>query len=91
MKWTADMHILTVGPVPNAEFTITPIEAADEMDAAREAARLAAEHRYGAEGATGFVTWRGTNLYLASIGVQQLSATGCVTRGSTVSIKVRAA
>lgn len=91
MKWTADVVHLNLREVADRQFSVTPIEAVNEMDAAREAARIAAQQAYGELGTPSFVNGRGPGLFLACIGLQQSSAIGGVTRGSSVSIKVRAA
>ena len=88
MKYTADVTPLGVVANRGREFTLTPIEAAHEMDAARQAAAIAATELYGPTGQASFVNSRGPGLFLASIGLYHRHALGGVTNGSSVSIKV---
>lgn len=89
MRYAASVVHHSTRPNEGDEFSVTPIEADSPEEAARETAMIAAERRYGAHGSTGFVHRRGnTDLFAASIGVQEFRDGQCVTRGCSISIYV---
>jgi hypothetical protein len=84
MKYTTDVYHLTPGPMERNNFAVTPVEAANEAEAAWQAAQIAAEQVY-EKGSVGFVNARGHGLFMATIGEYQ---GGGLTHGHSISIKV---
>lgn len=90
MQYLADVTFLTTRPHEGrVEFSVTPIEAENEYDAARQAAAHAAEQAWPhGQGAVGFINGCGGGVFRACVGLYQPSALGGVTYGTSVSIKV---
>jgi hypothetical protein len=89
MRYAAHVTHHSTKPNDGDEFTVVPIEASDELAAARRIAEIAARRRFQDEGAVAYVHRRSDNVFLATIGVFKLSASNGVTHGCAISIRLR--
>jgi hypothetical protein len=76
MKWTANVDVYGVTPEDSTVYSLCPIEADSESDAARFAAKSVAEAIYGTPSAeAGFVNQSppeaGSTVYMAHVGLYQ--------------------
>ena len=90
MRFSADVVHQSVRPADDDRFNTAPMEAADEWEAARRVADLAARRRYGDEGQSGFITRVGAYRFRATIGDYYLREGQAVTVGVTVAIHILA-
>jgi hypothetical protein len=87
MKWTANVDVHGVKPQDSTIFGIFPIEADSEIDAARLAAKSAAEALFGKEGEAGFINQTDlSHVYMATVGVY---FGGGLSRGRSAQILIR--
>ena len=87
MRYIANCTVLATTPQASKHFDLWPLEAENEIAAARMAAEGVAKAVYGAFGAASSVEPQDDdeNLFLASVGEYHNG----VTRGSTLSILIR--
>jgi hypothetical protein len=89
MRYAADVTHHSVRPHDDDRFTVVPIEAATEIEAARKVAEIAAVRRYEEDGSVGYLSpAMGGGWFRASIGEQKRSADGITLQGVTISIHV---
>ena len=89
MRYAADVVHQSVRPGSDDRFTVVPIEAGTEIDAARKVAEIAAIRRYDEDGNVGYVSDTSRDgWYLAAIGEQRPSADGITLAGVALSIHV---
>ena len=89
MRYAADVVHQSVRPHDDDRFTVVPVEAGTELEAARRVAEIAAVRRYEEDGSVGYVSpGLGDGWYRASVGVQQRSHDGIALHGVTISIHV---
>jgi hypothetical protein len=86
MKWTANVDVHGATPQDSTVFGVFPIEADNEIDAARNAARSVAEALYGSGAIEGFINQIEPHLYAATVGVY---VGGGLTRGRSAQILIR--
>ena len=89
MRYAAHVTHHSTRPNDGDEFTVVPIEASDELAAARRIAEIAARRRYSDQGAVSYVQKRSDNVFLATIGVFKFSASNGITDGCAISIRLR--
>jgi hypothetical protein len=89
MRYAADVVHQSVRPHDDDRFTVVPIEAATEIEAARKVAEIAAVRRYDEGGNVGYLSPTGVDgWFRAAIGEQKRSDDGIALRGVTISIHV---
>ena len=88
MQFRADVRHYSTSPLNDDPFSVSPIEAGDEMEAARRVAEIAAVRRYEEAGCVGFLSQSNDGLFRASIGRQERSRDGIALHGVTISIHV---
>lgn len=89
MRYAADVAHHSVRQGDDDRFAVVPIEAGDEMDAARKVAEIAAARRWEDSGCVGYVSPAGGHdLFRAAIGEQTPSHDGIALHGVTISIHV---
>lgn len=89
MRYAADVSHHSVRPHDDDRFCVVPIEAANEIEAARAVAEIAAARRYEETGSVSYLSpAMGDGWFRASIGEQKRSADGIALHGVTISIHV---
>ena len=90
MRYAADVVHQSARADEADPFSVVPVEAATEIEAARKTAEIAAARRYEEQGSVGFLapSSRGDGWFRASIGQQRRSADGIALRGVTITIHV---
>lgn len=90
MQYAADVVHRTARKQEDDRFCAVPIEAADERDAVRRVADMAAARKYGDEGQSSWIEAIDGNPghYLSFIGVGGFKASGYQLDGVTISIHV---
>jgi hypothetical protein len=89
MRYAADVVHQSARAQDDDRFCVVPVEAANDMEAARKVAEIAATRRYEEEGSVGRLALQSRpGWFWASIGVQEQSHDGVALRGVTISIHV---
>ena len=89
MRYAADVVHQSVRPHDDDRFTVVPVEAATEIEAARRVAEIAAVRRYEEDGCVGYLSpAMGGGWFRASIGDKHRSHDGIALHGVTISIHV---
>ena len=89
MRYAADVVHQSTSVYTQDAFTVVPVEAENEMGAARKVAEIAAARRYEELGCVGYVSPTGdSRFFRAAIGEQMKSSGGIALRGVTISIHV---
>jgi hypothetical protein len=87
MKWMANVDVLAARAEDAFNYSLFPIEADLEMEAAQEAARSVARALYGDDGEIGFVAPSiDPNRYVATCGLYQGNG---LTRGRSLAIHIQ--
>ena len=86
MKWTANIDVQGATPKDSTVYSICPLEADSESDAARVAATNVARALYGVVAEPSFVNDIGSHVYMANVGVYVGEG---VTRGKSLRILIR--
>jgi hypothetical protein len=87
MKWTANVDVSGVTPEDSTIYSLHPIEADREIDAATAAALSVGAALFGSKAQVGFVNLQNTpSVYAATVGEYQGAG---VTRGRSLRILIR--
>jgi hypothetical protein len=87
MKWTANINVHGATPEESSVYSLCPIPADSESDAARYAALTVARAMFGAEGDASYVNQTAKpGVYMATVGVYIGQG---VTRGQSAKILIR--
>jgi hypothetical protein len=85
MKWIANVDVLAATTQEAANYSMFPIEADFEMEAAQSAALSVAKELYGETAQVGFVTPKDAGFYHATCGLYQGHG---LTKGRSLSIEI---
>ena len=87
MKWIANVVVEMPRPIARADYSLFPIEADSEGDAARNAVQSVAKVLYGEHASVGFMNAvEGDNFFRANIGEY---IGGGIIKGTSLSILIR--
>lgn len=88
-EWTANITKVAATMWASDRWSLFPLKAKDEADAARQAAEIIAKSMYGKQWFVSYVQRQANNLHMAAIGTYEQSEGYGRTEGVTLEILIR--